>query len=289
MLAVVQRGGATHEKPPEVVRGYASRLPWAWDGLCFGVPFNDATRDAARDLVYNVPPSGVTGSLTWVKDNRGNPAGNLNASAALDYPNTPFHNRPSTAITAYVRMRRAGAGTPTSTLGIFMKVYDLQSAQLISWCIQDSDLHNNTLAANLGVGGVQNYWEALGYTVGTTNWINVFLRWRSGEDPRLDVLSDRGQTLTTSTLGSVLTGTIPYSTDVVRINAFDPGVVTNYNADYSQMMAWSRKLTDTELQALVADPYGWYSPRRETIGVSSPYPLLAGGSVLQQVSSGQEQ
>jgi hypothetical protein len=285
MLTVVQRGGTSREKPPEVVRGYSSRLPWAWDGLCFAVPFNDATRDSARDLAVNAAPSAVTGTLAWTKDNRGNVAANLNASSGIDYAYNPAHNRPLTEVTAYVRMRRAGAGgTPR---GIFLKVWNLTLDPIVSWCIQDSDAANNTLAANLGVGGVQNYWEAPGYTVGTIDWISVFLRWRSGEDPILDILGERGQILTSATYGSTLTGTIPYTTgQPIRLNTFDADGATNYNADYSQAMAWSRKLTNTEVQALVADPYGWYSPRRETLGVSSPYPLFGGESLMNSVSSG---
>jgi len=280
MLTIVQRGGATREKPPEVVRGYASRLPWAWDGLCFAVPFNDATRDSARDLVYNVAPNAVSGTLRWTKDNRGNVAANLDVSSSLDYPHTPAHNRPSTAITAYVRMRRAGAGDPPE--GIFMKVWNLAVSPEISWCISEADAHNDTLSATLGVGGVSNYWEAPGYVVPTTEWISVFLRWRSGEEPFLDVLGERGQTLTSAGYGSTLTGTIPYTTEPIRLNSFDgPDALTNYNADYSQAMVWSRRLTNTELQAIVSDPYGWYSPRRTTVGLSSPYPLAAGAGEMK--------
>jgi hypothetical protein len=105
----------------------------------------------------------------------------------------------------------------------------------------------------------------------------------------MDVFGDRGDLRASLAFGSTVTGTISYAAGQgLFFNAADQDTV-NFCASYSQALVWSRYLTDTELQALIADPYGWYSPRRETIGISSPYPLLAGGSSLQEVSSGQEQ
>jgi hypothetical protein len=54
---------------------------------------------------------------------------------------------------------------------------------------------------------------------------------------------------------------------------------------YSQAMVWSRRLTDTELQALVEDPYGWYSPRRSTVIVAEPY-LFGGGEMKSGTAIG---
>jgi hypothetical protein len=288
VLTVVQRGGATREKPPEVVRGQASRLPWVWDGLCFAVPFNDPTRDSARDLVYNVAPESVFGTLDWQRDNRGNPALHLDPSSFIDYPNTPAHNKPSTQLTAYVRFRRAGAGDVAG--GIFYKIYDFfapGSSTGVSWGIQHDDAGDNTLGANVGVGATINYWKDPAYVTNTTDWISVALRWRSGAAPTMDILGERGNVISTSSFGSTLTGTIPYASGdfPIRLNSQDNDGVS-YNVAYSQALVWSRRLTDTELQALVADPYGWYSPRRETIGLSSPYPLVGGQSFVRQVSTG---
>lgn len=281
MLTIVQRGGATREKPPEVVRGPASRLPWAWDGLCFAVPFNDATRDAARDLVYNVAPQAVTGTLQWVRDNRGNPAAYLDGSSSLDYPDTAAHNKPSTSVTAYVRFRRVGTGVASA--GIFLKVFDQNAAQPeISWYIQRSDAGaEQTLEGNLGVNDTQNgFGYDPTYNVNTTDWISVFIRWRSGSAPQLDILSEHGQRLGGAT-GTTLTGTIPYvAGQPIRINA-GPQNNLKYDCAYSQCMLWSRRLTDTEIQALVSDPYGWYSPRRATVVTSSPYPLTFGGGEMK--------
>lgn len=277
MLTIVQRGGATREKPPEVVRGYSSRLPWAWDGLCFAVPFNDATRDAARDLVYNVAPQAVSGTLQWTRDNRGNPAAYLDASSSLDYPDTPAHNKPSTAVTAYVRFRRVGTGVTSA--GIFLKVYDQNlAAPEISWYIQKSDAGTETLEGNLGTNSVQN---TFGYdptfVANTTDWISVFIRWRSGSAPQLDIYSEHGQRLG-GAVGTTLSGTIPYvAGQPIRINA-GPQNNLKYDCAYSQCMLWSRRLTDTEVQALVSDPYGWYSPRRSTVIVADPY-LFGGGEM----------
>lgn len=277
MLTIVQRGGAVREKPPEVVRGFSSRLPWAWDSLCFAVPFNDPTRDSARDLIYNVAPSGVFGTLTWSRDNHGSPVAWLDDNAWIEYPDTPVHNRASSAITAYVRFRRAATVAALGAAGLFTKEKDASLFQ-DSWGIAQRDSGGHVLAASITVnGGTNHYWETT-YVTTTTEWVSAFLRWRSGESPTLYLLSERGTVLNSGSLGTNVSGTIDYNTGKpVRINAANQ-LTDNFNADYSQAMIWSRKLTDTELQSLVADPYGWYSPRRETVGVSSPYPLafLAG-------------
>lgn len=275
VLAVVQHGPANIEKPPEVVRGAASRLPWAWDGLCFAVPFNDPTRDSARDLVYNIPPQTVHGTLRWVRDNRGNPAAYLDSSSFLDYPDTPAHNRPSTEVTAYVRFRRVGISSAGSSGGIFLKVFDQNTAQPeISWYIQQSDAGTNTLEGSLGVNDTQNpFGYDPSFVLDTTTWVSVFIRWRSSEAPQLDILGEHGQWLG-GDVGPALTGTIPYvEGQPIRINA-GPQATLLYNCAYSQCMLWSRRLTDAEVQALVTDPYGWYSPHRETVILSSLYPII---------------
>jgi hypothetical protein len=149
MLTIVQRGGATREKPPEVVRGYSSRLPWAWDGLCFAVPFNGATPESARDLVSNQAPM-IGGSITWVRDNRGNPAALLDTTAYIEYPDTPMQRLPGTALTVYVRLRRAG--TPQADGGIFVKRYG-PSDPFQSWGMYASGTDINAIASRLTAGG----------------------------------------------------------------------------------------------------------------------------------------
>lgn len=289
MLTVVRRGGAAREKPPEVVRGYSSRLPWAWDGLCFAAPFSDATRDSARDLVGNVPPSEWVGTPSFTKDNRGNVAALMPADAYAGYANNPMHNQPTSAVTAYVRFRRTG--TPPVAVGVFCKVHTPDTDPWRTWSIQATDGNALQMAASITVNGVNIYWENTGYTTDTSTWVSAFLRWTSGTAPVQDILGEHGQSYSTAAYGSTVSGSLTYNTvtpQPIRLNAGDnppPGNPT-YLGAYSQAMLWSRRLTDTEMQALVADPYGWYSPRRETIGVSSPYPLFGGTSLMIEVPSG---
>jgi hypothetical protein len=101
----------------------------------------------------------------------------------------------------------------------------------------------------------------------------------------LHLLDERGRIVANTASITTLTGNILYTTAPMRVNTSDI-YDRSGNAEYSQCMLWSRRLTDVELQALVADPFGWYSPRRETIGVSSPYPLFAGQSFMREVPSG---
>jgi hypothetical protein len=281
MLTIVQRGGATHEKPPEVVRGPACRLPWAWDGLSFAVAFQDATRDASRDLVWGAAPSSVTG-LAWARDDRGNPVASLADDCFISYPYNPAHNSPSSAITAHVRLKRSVTREPGSQWsGVIAKRYNASAPPWNSWAIQGS-VDNTSLLGHIavGTGGAYQEFEST-YVLPTTEWINAVMRWRSGSAPRLDMFGDRGDLRASQVFGSTTTGTIAYSTgQPITINATEVDNV-NYIADYSQVMLWSRYLTDTELQALFADPYGWYSPRRATVFTSSPYPFVFGGGEMK--------
>jgi len=274
MLTVVQRGGATREKPPEIVRGMASRLSWAWDGLCFAVPFNDATRDSARDLVVNSPPSTVIG-LGWTKDNRGNPSALITnvGDNYIGYSDNPQLTRPSTALTVYARIQRRGTFDVSG--GVITKRYS-NAAPYQSYGIYGSDTTTNALSAQIvtTTSVSANDYLDNSYVLDTTTWYSVFFRWTTGTAPRFDVLGERGQTLANTVLGYTVGGTIMYITgEPLRINGDQDGT-KNGNFAYSQTMVWSRRLTDTELQALVADPFGWYSPRRETVSVSGPYPLV---------------
>jgi len=278
MLTIVQRGGATREKPPEVVRGFSSRLPWAWDGLVFAAPFNDSTRDSARDLVYNVAPSAASG-MSWTRDNRGNPAAQLGTTSYVDYPDNPGHNKPSTSITVYARLLRLGA-TDTAG-GIFVKRWG-GSVPYLSWGLQMDDFTTEGVQGFIATS--TSTYENLrgGYVLPTNLWVSVFMRWQSGKAPTLYVLGERGEILSAYTHVTT-SGTIPYvAGEPIRLNATDV-TSDNSNAAYSQAMVWSRVLTDTELQALVADPYGWYSPRRSTVITSSPYALPFGGGEMRSM------
>lgn len=279
MLTVVQRGGATREKPPEAVRGQSSRLPWAWDGLCFGVPFNDATQDSARDLVANARPT-VVPNLIWEKDNRGNPAAILHNNAYFEYPYNPQHNKPSTALTVYARVRRIGYGVGVGS-ALFAKRIST-STPFVTWNIQQSEGIPEALEGCISINpDTLVFYRCDSYSLDTSSWVSVFNRWTSGTAPQIDVLSERGTVLGTGVYGSAVSGTLAYATgEPIRINASEV-TTNNWDGSYSQAMVWSRRLTDTELQALVADPYGWYSPRRETIGISSPYPLAFGGGEMK--------
>lgn len=269
MLTIVQRGGATREKPPEVVRGLSSRLPWVWDDLCFAVPFNDATRDSGRDLVANAAPVTATG-LVWTRDNRGNVAATLDNSSYLEYPYNPQHNQPSTAITVYARFKRSGTGDNAGAL-VAKKIST--SAPWVTWNIQAADGAPDYLTGYLSINSSTTVEFTMTYSLNTTDWYSAFVRWTTGSAPTIHLLNERGGILYSAVYGSTVSGSLTYAIgQPIYINANET-TTGNYYADYSQVMVWARTLTDTEIQALVADPYGWYSPRRETIGISSPYPL----------------
>lgn len=283
MLAVVGRNaGPNKEKPSEVVRGQASRLPWAWDGLCFAAPFLDnGTTDGLRDIVTNVVPTYSLGA-TWVRDNRGNSAVKFAGPADMwhyvEWPDHPVHDRPSIALTAYIRMKSAGIGETEG--GIFCN-WHTAGPPWCTWSIQSAPSDGNNLYAVLTLDGTDHN-GAETAAIPTTEYVSAFLRWRDGEAFTFDVLGERGNTLFTSTYGSTLSGTISYAANRgIRLNATE-SPTNNFWGIYSQALLWNRKLSEPEMAALVADPFGWYSPRRETTAVASPFPVfgLAGAGML---------
>lgn len=273
MLTLTARAaGAYREKPADFVRGQASRQPWAWDGLCFAVPFDSQTSDGTRDAI-----SGNRGvdnvSLTYVRDGRGNPsydgyvAGGLRY---LQYPDNPRNDSPSSALTVYARFRRIALG------GAYAGICCNRYASIdpwITWGLYGDSAGTGKVAAGLTVNGVSTELAPTG-VIPTTQYVSAFLRWRSGEAPRLDVLGERGDTITSAVHGSTLTGTLSYAAgEAIRINSTQD-LNSGHDAEYSQVLAWGRKLTDIELASLVADPFGWYSPRRETVTLAGPFPVV---------------
>lgn len=281
MLAVVSRPAASRlDKPADFVRGQSARLPWAWDGLCFAVPMTDQNMDGLRDVVSGQRPTTVNG-LTWGRDYSGNPAADIiavqNDSTAymVEYPHAPAHAYPSTELTMYVRVRRIDL--PDSWGGYLCKVYQTGAEPWDSWVIQGDEAALGKVAAGIAVGSTQHSILTNNIVLPTTEYASMFLRWRSGEAMKFEVYGVRGQPLDSVTYGSTVTGSIAYpgSGQPLYINAAEDPILNGYGS-YSQVMVWERKLTDAEVAALVADPFGWYAPRRATVTVSAPFPVGPG-------------
>jgi hypothetical protein len=283
MLTVVQRSPASREKPSDVVPGLASRLPWAWHGLCFAVPFVEPNRYVTRDLVSGATPSEWSGSITWNnKDGRANNTAVFASGSYMGFADTPQHCTPSDALTAYVRGRRTYLGA-TAVEGLLAKVHTVGSGTTpVTWAIQTPVAGHNNYSGSITVGGTNYAWDASGSSVSGAGQLNLFLRWASGEAPKITVLSDRGGPLFEGAYGTAVTGTLSYgSAQPLRINAGDDPATDGTPIHFDlQAMVWSRKLSDAELTALCEDPYGWYAPRRETIGINGPYGLLFGAGDL---------
>ena len=271
MLAVVERAApGKQDKPSGIVRGQAARLPWAWNGLCFGAPMHETSQEGLRDVVNNVALSAV-GTVAWGRDNRGNTCVSLTDLGYVDYPDHPRHDQPSTELTAYIRFQRSTLAGQTEG-GYFVNKYDT-AAPWVTWGIQGDAAVTGKAEAYIAVGGVSTLFGDSA-VIPTTEYVSAFLRWRSGEVPRLDVLGERGNTLSTVSGGGTLTGALSYNAGQgIRVNVNEGG--TYMAANYSQAMVWSRRLNDNELAWLVADPFGWYSPRRESVVLASPIPIVA--------------
>lgn len=286
MLSVVARtAGASLEKPLEIVRGASTRLPWAWDFLCFAVPLHEASTEGLRDIANNVACN-FTEGLQWTRDNRGNPALEWTAIGTewerVEWPDHPRHDRPSTEITVYVRARDKGTSVVES--GLLVNRYR-SSDPWASWGIQSGSTNPRQLYATLALG-VDAYVTPDTPEMPTDEYVSIFLRWRTGTPLQLDVLGERGNTLSSTAYASNMSGTIGYNAgENIRLNATE-FVDKNWGGVYSQALVWGRRLSDVELATLVADPFGWYSPRREAVTVAAPFPVGPGMAAQGMLRAG---
>jgi hypothetical protein len=281
MLTIATRAPAGRAiKPTAAVRGQSARLPWVWPGLCFGVIFNESSTEGTRDIVGGVAPTALT-NVAWTRSGAGNSAADMSNTAYIQYPDHPAHDRPDTELTVCVRLR--WAGTADAWGGLVVNRISLASPWS-TWALTQRSTFGGQVCGQITVDGTVHSVADIDVTtpLSTTEFSSAFLRWRSGQALSLDVFGERGQTVASSVDGSgATTGSLTYQAgEAIRINTSeDPA--SNFSGHYSQVMAWSRKLTDTEMIALTQDPFGWYSPRRESIGVASPYPLAFGGGEMR--------
>jgi hypothetical protein len=278
VLAVVARSGlGKADKPSEIVRGSASRLPWAWDGLCFGVPFHQASPLGAWDIVNNVAPTTTTG-LAWSRDNTGNPAADLGTTAYIQYPHHPVHDRPSLALTAHVRIKRNA--TQEDWGGMLCNPYNAAAAPWSTWSLSHYGGTTTGILAGLITNGSTDY--LFGPTLdpfGSTEFVNIFMRWSDGAAPDMLIYGERARVINTGSGSSAKSGALGYAASMgIRINSSED-TAQQFVGVYSQAMVWSRALSTAEMKALSLDPFGWYSPRRETITLGSPFPVIGIGTV----------
>jgi len=272
MLTVVARSAPGRVvKPVEIVRGQSSRMPWAWAGLCFAVPFHEQSNEGLRDVVNNVAPSTIS-NLTWTQDSQGNPSAVLGQTGYLQYPDNPTHDRPSTALTVAVRMKRIG--TTDDWGGIISNTYANLSAPYSTWVLQQHSTTAGALAGQI-TNGTTDYLFGPTATIPSTEYMTLFLRWGDGVPPEIFAHNERGTMI--ATVGGISkSGALGYAAGMgIRINA-DDNVAENFAGHYSQALVWSRRLTDAELSWFVQDPFGWYSPRRETVSLGAPFPVGPG-------------
>jgi len=275
MLSTVARTyGANLDKPNEIVRRQACRLPWAWDGLCFAVPMHRSDYLGLRDVANEQVPSVVSG-IAWARDERGNTVANLSASAYIEYANHPRHDLPTNELTVYARFKRNGSGDIYG--GITCNIWG-EGSPYTTWALGDAvggagEIHADVTAPTAG----DPHATADSAVVPTTQYVAAFLRWRSAAFHTLDVLGERGQSIYSLTDDEITTGPLLYEAGKgIRINGNEQEPPDSFNARYSQVLVWKRKLSNVEMTAIVADPFGWYSPRRETVTLAAPFPVGPG-------------
>lgn len=288
MLTVTARSRATRQKPTEVVRGPASRLRWAWDGMLFAVPVLSADTEGLRELVGNLTPSSQVG-VGWTHDEQHNVAlvGDPVSDTRVVWADQPAHDRASTELTCYVRHRFNGNHDDQG--GMIGQLIDPLVQPTASYIIKIGGLVNHDMRFLVAIDGTL---RSTGFTSGsltTDRYYHHFGRWRSGEPLTYDCLDDRGLVSLGGQVTSPAahTGTITYAAgNGIRMATDEVG--RQIGGQYSQVIVWRRRLTDTEIRALATDPFGWYSPRRETVLLAGPFPLIfAGASTVGQVGSAQ--
>lgn len=253
-------------------------MPWAWTNLVFAVPILDANPDGLRDVVTGVRPSTIL-NPTWTQDKRGNPSVRLSPSGAAGYaewPHHPLHDTPSTALTVLVRLCRFG--TADLTGGVFCNPYGDGVAPNQSWGITASLAGlRRAVYGSVGVGSTEHQSDDTSDLADSED-VTVFLRWSSGNPIVMSVFGKHGNLQHQGATGTP-TGTINYATDQgIRLNVRED-LTRQYAGNYTQAMVWSRQLPDTECAALALDPFGWCSPRRETITLAGPFPVAGHGPV----------
>jgi hypothetical protein len=280
-LALVRQALSQRAKShDDIMRGVEARLPWVWDQLCFGAVMRETGADAFLDVVNGVRGVGNAAGIGsgWKTDNHGNPSFLMSTVHYVEYPDHPVHDRPDTALTAMVRYRIFGT---TANTGVFTLPHTIGASPWMTWGIISPATSIRAVRGHLTVDGTPVTMAVSGTVIAIRLDVTVFLRWRSGEAPQVDVYDERGNLLSQVVHGSSLTGSLTYDASKgIRLNATDD-VSPCGNNIYSQALLWSRRLTDTETVALTMDPYGWYSPRRMTVGLSGVYLVPFGGGDMQ--------
>lgn len=276
MLDIVSRNPAGKvTKPIDFVRGTSCRLPWVWDKLVFAVPMHENSFIGLRDVVSNVSgsvntPSNFTPGFGWQKDTRGNAVSYFTSVDYCQYTDNPTHDSPSTEFTAYVRFQYITQGDPWG--GYLANPHTDGGPLFSTWSIQDNGNGLYQPYSELSISGTE-YFISSTSALDQSQYYSFFLRWRSGEAPSLSVYDDKGLLKQSTTYGSTISGSLTYNTGQgIRLNSMES---TSGNGDnkYSQALVWGRKLSDTEIIAFLGDPFGWYSPHRETIVLAGAYPI----------------
>jgi hypothetical protein len=270
--------------PPSQAVGFGrAGNSWSWDGLCFALPMLEAGNAAGwREVVSGARPSVISGTITGGRDSRGqvimrSPGG----AHYVDYADNPAHKKPTSAITVYARFRYNG--TSDWPWAIFGKVHTdggVQSSYVVYADNTSCNLNGLIYATSAQVALDDT---ATG-VVPTGVYVNVFMRWRSGEIITLDVLSDGGAVAATQGRSATIpTGTIVYNSGAsAPMRIYGSDLALGVGGDVSVFLVYARKLTDQECRALSCDPF---LPFRRPI--RTPAEMALGDAGMQGGGQGQ--
>ena len=230
---------------------------WAWDGLSIAFPLLEAGPAGWREVITGAQPTSIVGTVTGGRDNRGQIMVSQVGGAPnyLEYVHAPQHLRPTSEITVVCRFR--WNGTTTVGAGVFAKVHTVNDQT--SWSVATPDTAGR-LGGTVSTSGSptgQNTDAISTSILSTTDFTNVFLRWRDGEILTVTILKDGGASAgNTAASSAAVTGPISYTTGPMRIFGGDSASLQNSpGGDLSTLLVYARKLTDAECRALAVDPF----------------------------------
>lgn len=224
--------------------------PWMWNGLSAAIAPMDGV---LRDWVSGRAPSAMVAPLAS-RDPRGGSCAFFSGTvqANQDFADTGDQDRPSTALTVFMRFRPNGTNVISSTP--FAKVLSANNANI--WFFQCGAANTASWYGSITVDGVGT--STVGGFTGTALFTNTWLRWQSGEVLTMDKLRDDGTAAIAQVASAaVATGSLSASTQPIRVGGGETVARAAPGGDFSVGLVWNRRLSDQEMFAVTFDPFGF--------------------------------
>ncbi len=219
-------------------------------GLASVFLLNEGHGDRVGDGAIDGNVGMFSGSPVWISTNEGYALNFDGTAMRVDAPDHPNFHTPSDEVTMFLRARFP-ADTGTASYPSIAVKRHTGAPEYISYHIFQNATTDRALKAGLSTTIGDNVATQFTYTVPADTWVNLVLRWKSGEKINFRIYGDNlyfySERLSSATLG----GTIKYTSD-------DFSFGENIACDISRVLVWDRKLSVNEIESLVKNPYQIY-------------------------------